>query len=112
MRNPTPAPIVIPVTGTPTCRGIYLGTHDLSEWRNDDRDAGLDADMVVKAHADRATRDGSDPGAMQWSHQLDQASCLRRRVPGHRFIRLEHGGQIGVASWRGGQTPPDPVLCD
>jgi hypothetical protein len=59
MRNPTPAPIVIPATGTPTCRGIYLGTHDLSEWRNDDRDAGLDADMVVKACADRATRDGA-----------------------------------------------------
>lgn len=58
MRNPTPAPIVVPVTGTPTCRGIYLGTHDLSEW-SCDADMGKDADMVIKARADRATRDGA-----------------------------------------------------
>lgn len=58
MRNPTPAPIVIPVTGTPTCRGIVLAECTLSEWRRSSDD-GEDADMVIKARADRAARDGA-----------------------------------------------------
>ena len=58
MRNPTPAPIVVPVTGTPTCRGIALAECTLSEWRHSSDD-GKDADMVIKARADRATRDGA-----------------------------------------------------
>ena len=58
MRNPTPAPIVVPVTGTPTCRGIALAECTLSEWRHHSDD-GKDADMVIKARADRATRDGA-----------------------------------------------------
>ena len=53
MRNPTPAPIVIPVTGTPTCRGIALTVRDLSEWSRD-ADMGKDDDMVVLACAKRA----------------------------------------------------------
>ena len=58
MRNPTPAPIVVPVTGTPTCRGIELAECTLSEWRHPS-DNGKDADMIIKARADRATRDGA-----------------------------------------------------
>ena len=58
MRNPTPAPIVIPVTGTPTCRGIALAECTLSEWRHSSDD-GKDSDMVIKSRADRATRDGA-----------------------------------------------------
>lgn len=58
MRNPTPAPIIIHVSGTPTCRGIALAECTLSEWRHHSDD-GKDADMVIKARADRATRDGA-----------------------------------------------------
>lgn len=58
MRNPTPAPIIVPVSGTPTCRGIELAECTLSEWRHPS-DNGKDADMVIKARADRATRDGA-----------------------------------------------------
>lgn len=58
MRNPTPAPIVVPVSGTPTCRSIELAECTLSEWRHSSDD-GKDADMIIKACADRATRDGA-----------------------------------------------------
>lgn len=58
MRNPTPAPIVIPVSGTPTCRGIALTVRDLSEWSRD-ADMGKDDDMVVLACSKRAERDGA-----------------------------------------------------
>jgi len=60
MRNPTPAPIVIPVTGAPTCRGIALTVRPLTHWlRSDDeyhlRQDRYDRDYIL---ANRATRDG------------------------------------------------------
>jgi len=59
MRNPTPAPIVIPATGAPTCptcRGVALRTAELAEWTRE-RDIG-DADDHVRMQAERAIRDG------------------------------------------------------
>ena len=58
MRNPTPAPIVIPVSGTPTCRGIALRPVNISTYERED-DRHLDLDMLIRACADRATRDGA-----------------------------------------------------
>lgn len=57
MQNPTPAPIVIPVTGTPTCRGFALTVRNLLEWRKDS-DADLSVYDARRTRADRATRDG------------------------------------------------------
>ena len=58
MRNPTPAPIVGPVSGTPTCRGIALRPVNISTYERED-DRHLDLDMLIRACADRATRDGA-----------------------------------------------------
>ena len=55
MRNPTPAPIVIPATGAPTCRGVALRTAELAEWTRE-RDLG-DADDHVRMQAERAVSD-------------------------------------------------------
>ena len=57
MRNPTPAPIVIPVAGTPTCRGITLRLVNLGMYESDAHQH-LDLDMLIRACADRAIRDG------------------------------------------------------
>ena len=61
MRNPTPAPIVIPVTGTPTCRGIALTVRTLLDWTRDDDGYHLRADPCDKVLilARRAERDGA-----------------------------------------------------
>jgi len=63
MRNPTPAPIVIPVIGAPTCRGIALKTTSLEMWShpNDHESFSgrhMDRDDIVQRQANRATRDG------------------------------------------------------
>ena len=58
MRNPTPAPIVIPVTGTPTCRGIALRLVNLGMYESDAHQH-LERDMLIRICADRATRDGA-----------------------------------------------------
>lgn len=59
MRNPTPAPIVIPVIGAPTCRGIALTVRNLLDWRKDsDADMSLSVYDARRTSADRATRDG------------------------------------------------------
>ena len=57
MRNPTPAPIVVPATGAPTCRGIVLRPVNISTYERED-DRHLDLDMLIRACADRAIRDG------------------------------------------------------
>ena len=61
MRNPTPAPIVIPVAGTPTCRGIALTVRTLLDWTRDDDGYHLRADPCDKVLilARRAERDGA-----------------------------------------------------
>ena len=58
MRNPTPAPIVIPVTGAPTCRGITLRLVNLGMYESDAHQH-LERDMLIRICADRATRDGA-----------------------------------------------------
>lgn len=58
MRNPTPAPIVVPVTGTPTCRGIALRIVNISTYERED-DRHLDLDMLARVCAVRAERDGA-----------------------------------------------------
>ena len=58
MRNPTPPPIVIPVTGTPTCRGIALRLVNLGMYESDAHQH-LERDMLIRICADRATRDGA-----------------------------------------------------
>ena len=58
MRNPTPAPIVIPVSGTPTCRGIALRLVNLGMYESDAHQH-LERDMLIRICADRATRDGA-----------------------------------------------------
>lgn len=55
MRNPTPAPIIVPATGAPTCRGVALRTAELAEWTRE-RDLG-DADDHVRMQAERAVSD-------------------------------------------------------
>ena len=58
MRNPTPAPIVIPVTRTPTCRGVALRLVNLGMYESDAHQH-LERDMLIRICADRATRDGA-----------------------------------------------------
>ena len=55
MRNPTPAPIIVPAIGAPTCRGVALRTAELAEWTRE-RDLG-DADDHVRMQAERAVAD-------------------------------------------------------
>lgn len=59
MRNPTPAPIVIPATGAPTCRGVALTVRPLAEWSRE-RDYEVDPDgerTDLLAQARRAVSD-------------------------------------------------------
>ena len=58
MRTPIPAPIVVPVTGTPTCRGIALRIVNISTYERED-DRHLDLDMLARVCAVRAERDGA-----------------------------------------------------
>lgn len=59
MRNPTPAPIIVPATGAPTCRGVALRLVNLKfAERPSDHDLNLESDMLIRLWADRATRDG------------------------------------------------------
>lgn len=60
MHNPTPAPIIVPATGAPTCRGVALTVRPLTHWRRDDdwqKWQRENCDMA-SVWADRATRDG------------------------------------------------------
>ena len=46
MRNPTPAPIVVPASGAPTCRGVALTIRDLADWAKE-WDSGDPEDHVL-----------------------------------------------------------------
>ncbi len=58
MQNPMPAPIVVPATGAPTCRGIALTVRKLSDWRMESDDWADGRDHVIGARARRALMDG------------------------------------------------------
>jgi hypothetical protein len=73
MQNPTPAQIIVPTVGAPTCRGIALKTPAMSEWARE-RDLG-DSDMHVLLQAGRAITDG---------HVL----CLRPTADRHACVGL------------------------
>ena len=58
MCNPTPAPIIVPAVGAPTCRDIALKTPALSEWHRESDDWADGRDHVIGARARRALMDG------------------------------------------------------
>ena len=58
MQNPTPAPIIIPAVGAPTCRGIALRLVSLTPYERE-TDRHLECDMLIRVCADRAVRDGA-----------------------------------------------------
>jgi len=71
MRNPTPAPIVVPAIGAPTCRGVAVRIVNLGPYERE-TDRHLERDMLIRVCADRAVRDGA-------------VLCLRPvECPGHR----------------------------
>ena len=57
MQNPTPAQIIVPAIGAPTCRDIALTVRDLSEWRRESDDWADGRDRVIGARARRALMD-------------------------------------------------------
>ena len=59
MKNPTPAPIVVPATGAPTCRGVALCTVDLRDFERDS-DSAVPGDHydLVRLWAGRAAHNG------------------------------------------------------
>ena len=59
MRNPTPAPIVVPASGAPTCRGVALRTVDLRDFERDGDSASPgDHYDLVRVWAGRAIHNG------------------------------------------------------
>lgn len=59
MHNPTPAPIVVPASGAPTCRGVSLCTVDLRDFERDG-DSAVPGDHydLVRVWAGRAVHNG------------------------------------------------------
>ncbi len=59
MHNPTPAPIVVPASGAPTCRGVVLRTVDLHDFERDG-DSAVPGDHydLVRVWAGRAVHNG------------------------------------------------------
>jgi hypothetical protein len=58
MQNPTPAQIIVPAVGAPTCRGIALRLVSLTPYERE-TDRHLECDMLIRVCADRAVRDGA-----------------------------------------------------
>lgn len=59
MQNPTPAPIIVPSVGAPTCRDIALTVRLLTYWSAlAPGDTAPPSDSLVRLWADRAIRDG------------------------------------------------------
>lgn len=57
MRNPTPAPVIVPAAGAPTCRGVALTVRPLTYWSREEGDRGDHYDHAL-LQARRAVHDG------------------------------------------------------